>query len=127
MTADATSTKQIVLNESTFWLAANALGIAIYLAFESWILAPRSVEDALNGIDEIDYWIEFDLPVLAVFLVLNIIWLIRIWRRSQASTKWPFRIWLLTCLAWGIGLIYHGFVIKILLIVVAMIDGQAWK
>ncbi len=127
MTTDAVSPRRMVLSESVFWLPVNALGIGIYLAFESWILAPRSEENALNGIDEISYWLTLDLPVLIICFILNVIWLIRISRRSNSSKKGQVWTWLLTCLAWIIALLYHGFIIKILWILMMMIDGQAWK
>jgi uncharacterized membrane protein SirB2 len=118
--------KRIALKDGG-WLLANALGIAIYLSLESWVLAPRSEAEALNGIDQIYFWLTRNLPLLVVYLVLNVIWLIRIRSRSDPSNKWPFRNWLLVCLAWAIALIYHGLTVKILKILIAMIDGKAWK
>ena len=107
------STERLALKAGG-WLLVNALGIAIYLSLESWILAPRPEAEALNGIDQIYFWLTRNLPLLIVFIVLNVIWLIRIWRRTDPSNMWPFRSWLLVCLAWAIALVYHGLAVKIL-------------
>lgn len=120
------STERLAL-KGVGWLLANALGIAIYLSLESWVLAPRSEAEALNGFDQIYFWLTRNLPLLIVYLVLNVVWLIRIRRRSDPSNKWQFRSWLLVCLAWAIALIYHGLAVKVLKMVIAMIDGKAWK
>lgn len=112
--------KKSILNEQIFWLLANALGIVIYLSLDSWIVAPRLKGDEFNGIDQFFFWIKGNLPILMLYLLLNVIWLIRIKRHYINSNKWPLRALIFTCLIWSVALIYYGFIIKFLKIVIML-------
>ncbi len=116
------------LKDSRIWLLANILGVCVYLLLESWILAPRSEAESLNGIDVGYFWLTRECPILVVFLLLNLTWLSLIIKRGRSSKNWhPLVIWVLVCLMWGAAFLTYGVGIGILKIIVDMIDGRAWK
>jgi hypothetical protein len=109
------------LKDSRFWLLANAVGICAYLLIELWIMAPRSEAESLNFINIIYYWTISEFPLLVVFLILNVIWLIFIVRSrlSNGSRRSLLTVWFLVCLVWGVALFSYGLaggMVKILII-----------
>jgi len=109
------------LKEAVFWLLANIVGMGTYFAIESWILAPRDEVDEINPMDVMYYWSKLDFPVLAVFLVLNFVWLISIlMRRPSDSKRSALAVWLMVCLAWGVTLIIHGVAVIMLVLVIGI-------
>lgn len=109
------------------WVLINALGVAVYLLLEAWILAPRSEGEALNGIDQIYFWLTRMLPVLIVIGVVDVIWAIRIARGSSPLRKWQFSWWLIVCLAWGVALCYNGLAVKVARVTCMVTTGAARK
>jgi hypothetical protein len=122
MSEPITSSKQTFI-----WMLLNAFGIVIYLWLESRILAPRPEPESLNGIDQIHLWLTTNLPVLVIFFLLNLVRLIKSQKPiARAVTKqWYF--WSFVFGGWVVALLYRGLAVKILVILVLMISGRAWK
>jgi hypothetical protein len=86
-------------------LLANILGCAIYLlrARYAWIIP----EEAANGIHTITgepfVWAAAVLPVWIVFLVINLIWGVKILVRRQSAQG---RIWLASAFVWMVAVLF---------------------
>jgi hypothetical protein len=111
---------------SLLWLLANFIGIGLYLLFEYWILSPRPEGEELNGIDEKAFWVMTAFPVLILFLALNAIWLISIFRSGRSGWSWPpLFAWLLMCSAWALAIFgYSNIGIVMLQLFKEMIVGS---
>ena len=119
MTSTASSS---TLKNSLYWLIANALGMCIYLAAESYELAPRPQYQELSGLDIICFWLSKELPLLCVFLVSNIVWLTLIIKnRRLTGNRKPLRVWILVCLLWVAIVFSHGMGIEMLQVLANMV------
>gem|GEM_PF-4481321 len=86
------------------WIIANIVGIGIFLKMEARLCQPSSLNGTVEFIDIIDFicnWLNWECPLLIVFLLLNMIWLYRIIRQRHFNPCEPSLIvLLLICLAW---------------------------
>ena len=113
--------------QTFIWLLLNAFGIVIYLWLESQILAPRPEGESLNGIDQIHLWVTTNFPVLVIFFLLNLVWLIRSQKPIAGAVAKQWYFWSFVVGGWVVALLYRGLVVKILCILILMISGRAWK
>ena len=81
--------------------------------------------ESLNGIDVICFWLTREFPLLVFFFILNIIWLVRIFRQRHLKGKWlSFSVWLLTCFAWSFSLFAYGIAIAFLRLLFDMVVSR---
>jgi len=113
------------IREGKLWLLFNALGIACYIAIEAWLFAPRIPEEAFNGIDQMCFWSTMQFPLLALFLGVNLTWLLMS-RRSPFFKSRQLFIWMLGCVAWGILLLLDPIADKIVCLLI-MHYGGFWS
>lgn len=86
----------------TLWLAANALGVAVYLKMASALWVVPGEEGMPGGPGDAFYWLFFVVPVLAAFLLVNSVALVVIARRFRASGRCvALAIWLAVALLWA--------------------------
>ena len=90
-------------------LAANIIGIFVYLRIEAWIIAPRPEEYALNGFDEGIQWLSKGLPLLALSMVVNTAWLVYAKVKGRCGTGWLVLIGASLLAAWLFALSSTGF------------------
>lgn len=97
------------LKNSFYLFFINILGILVYLLLEAWILAPRLEAEALNGIDDLFFWLTKEGPLLVGFLIINAIWLTAIIKINCSGRNWQtFFVWLSICLMWFGALFIRG-------------------
>lgn len=112
--------------DALFWILANAVGICIYLTFEFWISLPRSEEDSFNSFDITFFWFVAELPVLMLFLIVNLIWLNRLISKGRHSRNWqPMIIWSLVGLGWVCAASVFGIAIRILTVIAPILIKRA--
>jgi hypothetical protein len=99
-------------NEGKFWLLFNVLGIVAYLSIEAWLFAPRIPEEEFNGIDQICFWSTMQFPLLALFLGVNLTWVLMS-RKSPFFKSRQLVIWIMGCIGWGILLVLDPIAVKI--------------
>jgi hypothetical protein len=116
---------KLTAKEGWAWILFNALGIGTYLAIESWIFAPRIPEEAFNGIDQICYWTTMEFPLLAFCFGVDMTWLLM--SRKSLFFRRQLAICLLMSGVWGSVLVCDPIAVKIVMILMAMIDGRAWN
>ena len=116
-----------VLKREIWWVTANLLGMVAPILFEVWLLTPRSELDAPAGIDVICAWITSVFPFLLAILIVNAIWLTKIWwPNRQRARRQAFGAWLLICCLWLIPLCLNNLFFGLLGELIWMIDGEAW-
>jgi hypothetical protein len=111
--------------EGKFWLLFNVLGIAAYISIEIWLFAPRIPEEAFNGIDQLCFWSTMQFPLLALYLGINLTWIVMS-RQSLFFKSRQLFIWILGCVAWGILLLFDPIAIKIVYLLI-MHYGGFWN
>ena len=83
------------------WLAASAMGIAVYLQRASVIWAPPGREGEPGGAGDPIVWGVNAGWVLVVFLLLNMAWLVLIIRAWFRNKQWqPILLWILIGSLW---------------------------
>ncbi|MBC3860509.1 hypothetical protein H8K32_05280 [Undibacterium jejuense] len=84
--------------DSSLWVSANIIGIFVYLNAReySW---PTATDEGLiaTGNDAIFFGLT-ELPVLALFFVVNTTWLLRIFMRRNMPM---FLVWIVIAIAWA--------------------------
>jgi len=113
---------RLALKGARFWLFFNALGIGAYLAIECWLLAPLREDKLFNEDDPVRDWLGAMFPLLALYLGINMTWLIMS-RKSPFFRSRRLLIWLLVCLVWGIVLARDPVNVRA---VIEILDGTAW-
>ena len=113
---------RLALAGARFWLFFNALGIGAYLAVECWLLAPLREDKIFNKGDPVREWLGTEFPLLALYLGINVTWLIMS-RKNPFFRRRQLFIWLLVCLVWGIVLTRDPVNVRALK---EILDGSAW-
>jgi hypothetical protein len=108
--------------EARFWILFNALGIAVYISIEIWLFAPRIPEMAFNGIDQLCFWSTMQFPLLALYLGINLTWIL-LSRQSPFFKSRQLFIWLLGCAAWGLLLLLDPIALKIVYLFIMIESG----
>jgi hypothetical protein len=75
------------LRKEKGWIIVNLAGMSAPILFEWWLGLPRSELYALNGIDVLCAWIINVFPFLAIVFIVDVIWLIQIWRRNRQLAR----------------------------------------
>ena len=89
------------------WLIANALGLCAFVYFCSRVWAPASEAGLLGGPGDPFIWTLTAFPVLAVFAVLNLIWIATVatrvagWRHAM--------LWLIVVASWASAMDYNRY------------------
>jgi len=109
------------------WVTVNLIGMLVPILFEVWLMTPRSEIDSLNGIDVLGAWIIKVFPFLVAIFIVNVIWLIQVWRRNRGlSRRRSVGTWLVVCCLWLVPLCLNPVALRMLWLVTGIIDGQAW-
>jgi len=105
------------------WLIANVVGISIFLIIESALLTvsapPNEPPSGSNGISFVYWWFVLDIPLLVVFTLLNIVWLIRILDLERSNRH--FVAWLLVCLAWLCAILVYRVTFRLIIMAIMML------
>lgn len=99
--------------KSRYWVCANLIGIGLYLYFASatWLPPSDPTIGLLSG--EPIYWSLTALPVLAICLVINLIWLGLIVLNARRGSGWrSIRNWLLVIISWVLVNRFDGYNIE---------------
>lgn len=96
------------LIKSRNWLLVNFLGIAVHFLIQHWILT-RSLGEESPGFNQVYYWMNLECPLLLLFLVINLFWLIKTIKEMRSSKNWlPLALFCGICLAWVMALFAGG-------------------
>jgi hypothetical protein len=112
----------VALKGAGIWLFFNALGIGVYLVLDSWITGPLREDKSFNKGDPVRDWLGTTFPLLALYLGINVTWLI-LNRKTPFFGSRQLLLWLLVCLVWGIVLSRDPVNFKALL---EILNGTAW-
>ncbi len=86
---------------SSLWVALNVVGMAAYLKLASALWVLPGEEGTPGGPGDAFYWLFLLVPVLAVFLLFNLVALFFVVRRSRASgSTVPLTVWLTVAALW---------------------------
>lgn len=83
------------------WLAANAIGMGLYLFFASALWVAPEDQGNPGGPGDAFVWLFTAFPVLLVFTVFNLVALFRIikeYRRTKSLV--PVLLWMVVCSVW---------------------------
>jgi len=84
-----------------FWIAINAIAIAVYICLASRNWDQEDVPIILRDDANVIRWLEFCLPLLAVATIFNVVCLFFILRRIRHTKSWkPLISWTLIAASW---------------------------
>jgi hypothetical protein len=116
---------KLAAKEAKFWLLINVLGIGAYISIEAWLFAPRIPEEEFNGIDQMCFWTTMQFPLLALYLGVNLTWILMS-RKSPFFKGRRLFIWGIGCAAWGVLLLFDPIALKIAYLFI-MVQSGAWN
>ncbi|MDQ0586101.1 hypothetical protein [Variovorax paradoxus] len=91
-----------LLRRRTLWLAANVLGMAVYLKLASALWVVPSEEGMPGGPGDAFYWLFFLVPVLAAFTLVNSMALfIVVSRFRRSGGRVALVVWLAVAVLWA--------------------------
>ena|ERR1700679_2256833 len=90
------------------WVFFNFIGMCTYLWVENRILASRPTGETSLGPDERHAWVMMDLPILTVFFLADLVWLILLLRKVKAGYQVSISGLLLVTIFWPIILLACG-------------------
>ncbi len=91
------------------WVLLNILAMIAYLYFASAIWAPKGEKGLLGGPGDPILWVFTAFPFMVAGTLLNLVWLILIFRRRRSEKNWyPIIAWLVVIAAWYGAKLYDG-------------------
>ncbi len=102
---------KLAFNKMKYWLLANAIGLALFLFFASQFwpdLAEQDIPLEFRSSHDFVFFLRTCLPTLLLFFLINIAWLIQIFRtilteRFRGIRGWFWLLtWLLVVASWVI-------------------------
>jgi hypothetical protein len=86
---------------SKFWIIVNAIGLGLYICLASGNWSQENVPILFRTGDDVMRWLKFCLPMLALYVVFNAIWLVVILLRIRRIKSWaPSISWALIMALW---------------------------
>jgi len=83
------------------WILINVIGIGLYACLASGNWSQENVPILFRTDDDLMRWLEFCLPVLALFALFNGVWLVLILFRIRRIKSWKASIsWILMSALW---------------------------
>ncbi len=86
--------------QARYWVAANALGLAVFVYFSSWIWAPFGQEGLLGGPGDALVWGTTALPTFLLFTLVDLAWFVWIIISRKQSKLKSLAVWVLVALCW---------------------------
>jgi len=94
----------------THWIYPNIIGVILYLYFASWIWAPSGEKAFSGGAGDPIIWGTTAFPIIAIFSLINLVWLALILSNISRGGKWKaILVWSFVALAWLVANRYDAY------------------
>lgn len=104
-----TEKTEITMRKPNYWVIANAIGILCFIYFSSKLWAPPGESGLLGGPGDAFIWTLTVLPVILIFLVANVVWLVRSLFRIRKGGARGLFVWALVLAVWLVAFGYDRY------------------
>lgn len=91
---------EIVMRKLNYWVIANAVGVICFIYLSSKLWSPSGENGLLGGPGDPLIWTLTVFPVILIFLIVNLVWLVRALLHVRKDGVRGLFVWALVLVVW---------------------------